>query len=500
MRTPSLLATLVLTGCLGPWDPAWNVGTDTDTDTDDTDTTIIDTDDTETTDTDDTPMPTGSTAETGLDVVYVDASITASTTWTADTIWILAANTIVYVEAGTLTIEPGTTILGEQGSALIVTRDGDIDARGTADAPIVFTSAQPEGSRKPGDWGGVVLLGDAPLNKSAPRQIEGIEGDEPRAKYGGVDEFSDCGALDYVRIEYAGFEAFEGNELNGLTMGGCGRNTFIRHVQVHMGLDDGIELFGGTVDLKWIVLTGIGDDSLDWDEGWQGRVQFLVIHQYPVHPDPAVTKNGDEGFESDGNITDTDGDKILENIAPFSMPVVTNVTMLGSNDPASSQSAMHLKEGTGGDLHNMIVGYQTSRGLDIQDALTVDMAIAGDLDITHSLFFSIGATGNVYAASETSPDNDGDFNEGGWLQAPAKDNRFGDNSGIPAPAAPVNGKPPAWVSDPTVFWIPPAGSEAEGSAWTVPDEDFYDSVNYVGAVRPGATVPWWEGWVAFPYF
>lgn len=132
------------------------------------------------------------------------------------------------------------------------------------------------------------MLGSAPVNR-ADAQIEGVPHGDTRGAFGGSDAGSSCGIMEYTRIEFAGFEVYANNELNGLTLGGCGDGTIVRHVQVHRALDDGIEVFGGTVDLQNIVITGAGDDSLDWDMGWRGRVQFLAIQQ---HAD-----TGDNAFE-----------------------------------------------------------------------------------------------------------------------------------------------------------------------------------------------------------
>ncbi|MCA9493561.1 MAG: hypothetical protein KC621_26700 [Myxococcales bacterium] len=494
MRHLSLL-TLSLTGCLGPWPGPSDTPTDT-TDTSDTDTT----------------GPTGDTGTTETthtgtvqDVVLVTDSITRDTLWTADKVYELANRATIYVEGNSvLTIEPGTTILGNAESSIIVSRDARIEARGRADAPIVFTSVKEPGSRRPGDWGGLVLLGNASVNKSLPRQIEGVVGDEPRAQYGGSDDTSNCGALDYVRVEFAGFEVFDGNELNGLTLGGCGSSTFLRHIQVHRGLDDGIEIFGGMVDLKYVVITGAGDDSLDWDEGWRGRVQFLLAQQYPTHPDPTVTKNGDEGIEADGYVTDelpagTPDGVYDTNHTPFSTPTLYNLTLLGSGDPTAAQSAMDLKEGTGGALRNLLVGWQPIRGVDVEHPPTVDMITSSQLKITNSVFFDIGPTGDVWTDPDTT-DDDGGFDEQAWLDFPAYANRLGDEV-LVAPTEVPTAAAPGWLLDPPAQWIPDAGSAAASGAATPPADEFFDvSATYVGAIRPGTTqaAAWWAGWTAYP--
>ncbi|HAJ43650.1 MAG TPA: hypothetical protein DCM00_13520, partial [Alcanivorax sp.] len=196
-------------------------------------------------------------------------------------------------------------------SALVITRGASLHAAGNADMPIVFTSGQPQGTRAPGDWGGVVLLGSAPVNQ-ADAHIEGVPANDTRGSFGGDDADGSCGVLEYARIEFAGFEVYANNELNGLTMGGCGSGTIIRHVQVHRSLDDGVEMFGGTADLRHVLITGAGDDSLDWDWGWRGRVQFLIAQQHP--------NSGDNAFEADNNGNQHDAE-------PMSEPVMYNVTL-----------------------------------------------------------------------------------------------------------------------------------------------------------------------------
>ncbi|MEM6931310.1 MAG: serine/threonine-protein kinase, partial [Myxococcota bacterium] len=175
----------------------------------------------------------------GPATIEVAGMLSGDVEWTPEHRYVLTEP--VFVEDGMLTIQAGTEIQGREGSALVVTRSATLRAAGRSDAPIVFTSAQPVGARAPGDWGGVVLLGSAPVNVGDGR-IEGVDPEDVRTAYGGDDPQSNCGVLEYVRIEFSGFEAWANSELNGLTLGGCGSRTIVRHVQVHRGLDDGVEL------------------------------------------------------------------------------------------------------------------------------------------------------------------------------------------------------------------------------------------------------------------
>lgn len=250
----------------------------------------------------------------------------------------------------TLTVAPGTTVVGDTGgqvAALVVTRGAQLVAEGTATEPIVFTSGQPTGERQTGAWGGIALLGAAGVNDGScvagagdcdyiEQRIEGIDVSDVRAVYGGTDDAGSCGSLKYVRIEFAGRELSPENELNGLTVGGCGSGTSISYVQVHRGKDDGVEFFGGTATMDHVVISGAADDGLDFDNGWRGNGQFVVIHQFPGL--------GDNGIEAD-NLGS------VETAEPRSNPTLFNFTMLGTD----RTRAFLLREGVRGTLRNFVV-------------------------------------------------------------------------------------------------------------------------------------------------
>ena len=199
----------------------------------------------------------------------------------------------------TLTIPAGTVIKGDKASkgTLIVQPGGKLVANGTAASPVVFTSAQAAGERDRGDWGGIVMLGDAWVNQTALPAIEGIS---PTQNYGNItspttNADQNAGTLTYVRIEYAGIELTPNNETNSLTMGGVGNGTTINHVQVSFGGDDGFEWFGGTVNAKHLVSLSTWDDDFDTDYGWGGNVQFGLVVRNPFFAD----QSGSNSFESD---------------------------------------------------------------------------------------------------------------------------------------------------------------------------------------------------------
>ncbi|HHB79925.1 MAG TPA: hypothetical protein ENK85_11890 [Saprospiraceae bacterium] len=269
-----------------------------------------------TTTTDPTPTPEN---------VVVSGLLDASTTWTADKIYELAGKVVVG-DGVTLTIQPGTIVKGRTGagslaSALVVAQGGKINAVGTAAKPIIFTSVLDnikigetsgtnldENDRE--KWGGMIILGKAPVSTGdgdVIGQVEGIPADEPYGKYGGEDPADNSGTLAYVSIRHGGAVIGEGNEINGLTLGGVGNGTTIHHIEIVANLDDGIEFFGGTVNLNDVVIAFQDDDGLDIDQNYSGTIDnFYVVHG---------GSGTDEGLEIDGpeGSTHTDGLFTLQN-------------------------------------------------------------------------------------------------------------------------------------------------------------------------------------------
>lgn len=255
------------------------------------------------------PAPTPEPTE-----VEKSGNITTSETWSASKIYYLKGKVVV-TGGATLTIEPGTIIKGRTGqeaaaSALVVAKDGKIMAQGTADKPIIFTSeldditfGQKVGSnltRSDNEkWGGVVLLGDAPSsteNGDTEGNIEGIPPGDGYGKYGGSNAGHNAGVLEYVSIRHGGISIGEGNELNALTLGGVGNGTKISYVEIYATLDDGIECFGGTVNIDNALVYYQGDDGLDIDQSYSGTIQnFAVIHGDGIGTDEGVEIDGPEG-------------------------------------------------------------------------------------------------------------------------------------------------------------------------------------------------------------
>ncbi|MCY1032992.1 hypothetical protein OV207_16090 [Corallococcus sp. BB11-1] len=414
----------------------------------------------------------------------VSANITEDTTWKAGTTYTL--KNYVFVEKGTLTIEPGATVLGDQGSALVITREAKLHAVGTAEKPIVFTSAQAAGTRTAGDWGGVVLLGKARINVAGGENtVEGFfaTSGDVKTKYGGTDDAHDCGKLKYARIEFAGYELAEDNELNGLTVGGCGTATDIDYVQVHKGADDGVEMFGGTAGLKHIVVTQADDDALDYDLGWRGKVQFLVVQQNATV--------GNRGIEASGNKNDNAAQ-------PHSVPEIWNATFIGSGRPAGTapaQEGLVFNTGAGGILRNIIVANFADLAIDVDGTASAALwnAATPELSLQSTLFWSNrGDTLAIPNAPNPKKDASGAVTD-------ADVSRFVEAEKVLA--AGLNNK----VADPQLTaalnleapdFTPAAGSPAlNPDNAATPGAGFDTSARFVGAV---GTTNWLTGWTAFP--
>ncbi|MDX1755107.1 MAG: hypothetical protein R3175_03520 [Marinobacter sp.] len=400
--------------------------------------------------------------------IRIQSDIVSDTVWKTGNRYILEET--VFVDGATLTIEPGVTIEGENGSALIVTRDSHLFARGQVDRPIVFTSSQPEGKRQRGDWGGVVLLGKAPVNQP-DAAIEGLQEGDARGRFGGTDATHSCGVIEYTRIEFAGFEVYRDNELNGLTLGGCGSNTIVRNVQVHRALDDGIELFGGTVDLKNIVVSGAADDSIDWDWGWTGRVQFAVIQQ---HPDV-----GDNAFEGDNNGDD-------HNATPRSEPTFYNVTLAGAGLAAKQHRGMVIREGSGGHFHNLLIDSYAIEAVDTRDQVA-PLVHSNTLSFSNNLLANTGSLGRGPDEAGSSDDDHG-FDESQWLRLPGHDNNIRLESALHSAARDLSS--PSFA---------PRVQLRQMHATPPPQSEFFDeSAVFQGAINPLARRSWLTGWTAFP--
>ncbi len=306
--------------------------------------------------------------KTRVDITDADLAAGQTYNWTADNDYYLTG--LVYVEDGaTLNIAEGTTIRfteetgADNTSALIVTQGSTINAIGTAADPIIFTAEADTvgGNLLPSDWGawgGVIILGNAPAEKGGVTSnisIEGVDSNENRAVYGGSDAADNSGTLQYVSIRYTGVGIAPNSEIQGLTLGGVGSGTTIDHIDIYSSNDDGIEIFGGTVDINYASVAFATDDAFDFDEGYQGNIQFAFVLQ--LDGDETVY---DQAGEWDGAIPD--------DAALFSAPNIYNATFLGPGQSSTgAQRALIMRDAFAGKLGNSIIEDFPGIGLQVED-------------------------------------------------------------------------------------------------------------------------------------
>jgi len=324
-----------------------------------------------------TPIDNGGVLENGATIT---GDISANTTLAKGNTYILKGG--VHVVGGAiLTIQEGVTVKSDPNdnsvAYLLVDPSSKIEAVGTANAPIVFTSG--ESSPKAQDWGGIILTGKAPINVSGGTAVsemgQGIS-------YGGTDENHNSGTLKYVRVEYTGKVSTSEKEHNGFTFEGVGAGTTIENIAVYHGGDDGIEFFGGTVNVKYAVVYGAQDDSFDWTYGWKGKGQFWVAVQGDIL--------ADRGIEADNNGSNRAS-------TPYSEPTLANVTLVGSlkaqtgddleSNPESGKTrAIKLREGTKGKLYNFVT-HGFSSGVEVEHDETLANMEAGSLIFANSTVY-----------------------------------------------------------------------------------------------------------------
>jgi len=381
-----------------------------------------------------------------------------------------------------LTIEPGVTVFGESGNDyLVVMRGSDIHAVGTSSAPIIMTGRQDilgeaDIVNTRGLWGGLVILGQAPINKCSfstagsatsagtrvdpcEKEVEGSAGDT----MGGELPNDSSGSLKYVRVQYAGYEVFPGNELNGITFGGVGNGTVVDYIQVHNNQDDCVEFFGGTVDVKHLICTGAGDDNLDIDWGYQGRMQYVLVQQ--------SNGVGDHVVESDNTNADAAVAYLTE---PRSNPIVANFTFLSSG----KDEIFKLKEGVSGQYYNGVAVVKDGSTNCIE---TTFAETAQDGAVTpHFSMNSVAMQCNGFIKT----DGLASVAQIESIVREGTNNLYGANSGggsyVNTLSGPVNGSAETAA---TVTAIP-STYNADG---------FFDTTDYIGAVK-GATDTWYKNW------
>lgn len=381
----------------------------------------------------------------------------------------------VYFTSGTtLKIPEGTILKSDvsQKGAVIIERGAKIEATGSASKPIIFTSGKAAGQRQRGDWGGIIILGNAPTNRPlSPAPL--VEGGVDR-RYGGTDAADNSGTMRYVRIEFAGIAAEPGSEINGLTLGGVGSGTKLEYIQVSYGNDDAFEFFGGTVNLKNLVAYAASDDDLDFDFGYTGKIQFAVVQR---RPEIADTDAGN-GVEADNDGTGTTA-------APFTKPTLSNITWIGPNGDAATQANLNFanrwRRAVRFSVHNSVMVGFPKGGFSMESAATAEAYKNGESmfknNLVHALAdaYKVDATAaNVITAAQVKTKAE---SEGNITYTAANDIML---------EAPFNWDAPNY--------LPKAGSPAlTGGVFTGLDP-FFTSVTYRGAF---GTTNWLTGWASF---
>lgn len=271
------------------------------------------------------------------------------------------------LDKATLTIPAGTKIVGSGGTSAFIAigQNAKIFVNGTSTNPVVMTSAS--SAPKSADWGGLVICGNAPINRTGTAMSE--VGDLP---YGGNSTNDNSGSIRYLRIEYSGANFTSEKEFNGLSMFGVGRGTTIEYVQVYGGSDDGFEWFGGTVNTNYLISTGNEDDQFDWTEGWNGTNTYWYAKE--------AFGKGNRGIEADGNGSNNAAQ-------PYSNPSIANLTLIGIPESGEPQG-MKLREGTKGNISNVVLA-NWATGIDIQHDITLNW-IPGELFIDKVKFVNVG--------------------------------------------------------------------------------------------------------------
>lgn len=445
--------------------------------------------------------PTSEVATTtlaaGRTVVEVTTDITTNTNWVVDNVYRLRGFRKV-ANGATLTIAPGTRIegdVGTTGSSLFVLRGARIIANGTAALPIVFTSSQAAGTRQPGDWGGLVIVGNGIINRADPTLLEGTgtTAENPAVNYaGGTDNADNSGTLRYVRVEFAGFGPAQDAELNSFTFAAVGSGTTMEYLESLSGLDDAFEWFGGAVDGKYFVSYESGDDHFDMAEGYIGRLQYLIAFQSRIlqpRPGAGNVSADPQALEIDG--CNGTGCVAGQTSTPYTIPLVANFTIIGVPTgvtvPAGGGRGGVFRRGAGGYYINGLIGRYPTAGLSLRDqASTGARLAAGDLDLRNHLIVETPAL--LDASTNVTFDSTG---------------RGLRHQAATTAASQLTALPTAPTAATAFDWTPVAGSAAttgglatftgniltKAGAFVVP-------TTYVGAADPAGT-KWWQGWTNY---
>lgn len=273
---------------------------------------------------------------------------------------------LVIANGAKLVIPAGTKIVGTGGTSsyIAVAQGGKIEINGTQNNPVVLTGKD----KTPGNWGGLVICGKAPINKGTTATSEVAD-----LTYGGTEVADNSGSIKYLRIEYAGALFSADKEFNGLSLFGVGNGTTIEYVQLHNGSDDGIEFFGGTVNTKYIVSSNNEDDQFDWTEGWNGTNEFWYGKER--------ADMGNHGIEADNNSSN--------NVAtPIANPTIKNVTLIGRGVTGEEDNAMKLRQGTYAKIDNVVLS-NWGVGFNVEHDATIAAIGTGKLKVTNVKFENV---------------------------------------------------------------------------------------------------------------
>ncbi len=452
-------------------------------------------------------------------VVQVTADITTNTTWAAANIYQLT-KIISVANGATLTIPAGTRIIGAPISAgvapavtaLMVLRGSRIDAVGTAALPIVFTSSAAAGNRFPGDWGGIIIVGNATANRTGRTVVEGPAPADTVGWNGGNLDNDNSGSMVYTRVEFAGAAAILNVELNAYSLYAVGRSTRFEYNQAVRGLDDQFEFFGGTVDSRYLVSYEAGDDHFDAAEGHRGRHQYLIALQTgprvsPRPGNPGSLSGEQNGFEIDGCGSAAGTCAAGFSSTPYTMPVFANFTVIGPGagvlpvrPNGDGGVGMVLRRGTGGVWMNGVVGRWPEAGLSLFDSTSTFLRLADDsLNIRNVLSIDNPRTFDVAAASNRFGTEDKFTGANITTSTDAAHTLF---VSVPTAATTI-------ATGAVLDWRPAAGSAIRtgGTGTTLPGlignrvTNYFGGTmlgtTYRGAVEPDVATPWYAGWTVY---
>jgi hypothetical protein len=433
-----------------------------------------------------TSCPVGTTASAATAGLYKDASVTLICTLEGNVLsntTLLAGQNVMYkIDGGavlvgadkttsaTLAIQAGVKLFATSNSYIAISRGSKIMAQGSATHPIEMTSeedviAGATGER--GQWGGLVILGNGLTNTCPDKTACDASFEVGDFPYGGNDNADNSGQISYVVVKYAGFKVNDTQEMNGISFAAVGSGTQVDHIQIHANGDDGVEFWGGAVNLKYVYLTANFDDSLDWTNGWTGKAQFVYI----THEDG----NANRGIEADSSSAGAAA-------TPVSAPKLANFTILPGTDTANASGdngeGILLRVGTAGELYNVLVQGRKGSTADTEsgECLELDGSVSSLVDNVNN---------NTLVMSHSIIDCNEPFKTSGTT-AINTETWFLGQQGNSATAVTITDGMPA-ATDTTLL-----GKGKDLST----DDSFFESTNFIGAFD--GQNDWRQGWAYFP--